>query len=141
MHTPLSKISLSMLAAVEKQFETEGGYGLKPWRELTDKYKSFKEKHAPGAKILIGIKRVGNEYLTGMSGKMKKELLDPASIKIVGNRIFYNPTSTIAPYHQEGTPKMVSRPPVVTPPHLLSEWNDIMGLWVEEKIKESGLGA
>jgi hypothetical protein len=143
MNTPLSMVSLSMLSAVEKQIESDGAYGLKPYQELSEKYDDWKIQHGSD-KMLVGIVRTGEKWLTRpqtytVSGKMRRELFDPASVKVIGNKMIYSPQSEVAGYQQTGTDTMPARPPVVTPVSLIDEWQDIFVGWVNSWIERVGL--
>lgn len=143
MSAPLGYVGDRLLAGVAEQFETEGAWGNQPWKQLSDGYREWKEAHGPGLPLLVGLKATGRKgtrsnpiegksYMP--SGKMRVELLAPSSVKVSPKRMVYAPVSNIAGFHQEGTPKMPARPPVVIPLREFDEWDAAFGDWLDGLI-------
>lgn len=148
MSGPLGYVGERMLEGVGKQFDTEGASGDRPWDQLTDLYRQWKETHGPGLPILVGLKAVGQKGTRQApvmgktyekSGKMRAEMLAPTAVKVTANRMTYMPISDIAALHQEGTPRMVARPPVVIPLRELEEWDGAFVEWLDGLIEQAGL--
>jgi len=144
MEEPLGYVGDLLRAGVASQFETEGSWGGQPWAQLTDVYRNWKEVHGPGLPILVGLRAIGPKGTRrhpvmgkrySPSGKMRVELLTPTAITVGPKRLVYEPVSDIAGFHQEGTDKMVARPPVVIPLRELAEWDDAFTGWLDGLIE------
>lgn len=148
MAVPLTLIGERLLFGVGKQFTTEGAWGLHQWPPLKPEYAAWKEHHGPGLTMLVGLRPVGRvgtrehpiygkHYVP--SGKMRAELLDPASLSVTPERLLYAPVSDIAGFHQSGTPKMPARPPVSIPLDELHEYDRIFVAWLNGILTEANL--
>lgn len=144
MSGPLGYIGDRLLDGVAKQFESEGGYGGRPWVQLSSAYGKWKGTRGPGLPLLVGLRptnKVGTRANPVMgktyavSGKMRAELLTPSALTVGTQRMVYAPVSGIAGFHQEGTEKMPERPPVVIPLRELDEWDEIFGSWLDGLIE------
>lgn len=144
MRAPLAYVGDRLRAGVAEQFESEGAWGGQPWADLTENYRNWKAEHGPSLPKLVGLRAVGRKgtrtspisgkrYTT--SGKMRVELLAPSAVTVSEKRMVYAPVSKIAGYHQEGTPKMVARPPVVIPLRELDEWEAAFGEWLDGLVE------
>lgn len=139
MRKPLELIGQRIRANVAEGFATEGASGDRPWAQLKDGYRKWKEARVSGLPILIGVKGSGGKGTRtnpkpkaySASGKMREELLAPDAVKVTVNRLVYAPLSDIAVWHQEGTPRMASRPPVVITLRELAQWDRIFTGWLD----------
>jgi hypothetical protein len=121
----------------EQTFADEGP----GWTPLTPRYAAWKERHAPGAPLLV-LKGHLRESLTSPHGEgsvyevYPRELVLGSDIE-VGTKRKWN----LAYLHQKGTRKMVPRPPV--PVHawqeMTTKWSDIMEKWLREEFGYTGL--
>lgn len=144
MRTPLESVGERILANVGKAFATEGASGDRPWVQLKDGYRQWKEARVAGLPILIGVKGSGGKGTRSApkpktysaSGKMREELIAPSSVTITGNRLVYSPLSEIAVYHQEGTPRMAARPPVVITLREEAAWDGVFGDWLNGLVEK-----
>lgn len=148
MTVPLSVIGSRLVEDVGAQFGTEGGWSGIPWVELSEPYREWKEKHAPGTPKLVGLKPVGEvgtrehpirPKTYERSGRMMAELLDLAAVRVSPTRMVYAPTSDIAGFHQSGTENMPPRPPVELPESELHEWDRTYVRWLNGLIAQASL--
>lgn len=146
MRTPLEIVGERILAGVGKAFATEGASGDRPWVQLTEGYRQWKEARVAGLPILIGVKGSGGKGTRSepkpktysASGKMREELIAPTAVRVIGNRLVYAPESDIAGFHQEGTDTMAPRPPVVITLREEAAWVGVFGDWLDglaEKVR------
>lgn len=144
MRAPLEIVGERILANVAKAFATEGASGDRPWVQLKDGYRQWKEARVAGLPILIGVKGSGGKGTRSAprpktysaSGKMREELIAPSSVTITGNRLVYAPESDIAGVHQAGTDTMAARPPVVITLREEAAWGSVFGDWLDGLIEK-----
>lgn len=153
MSAPLSRVGKDLRTQVEMAFATEGASGATgKWTVLSDNpaghgYASWKEQHAPGTPILVGLRRTtgpvgrrqGQHPGYGPSGEMRFELLDPLATYISPRRLLYAPRSDIAGYHETGTPDMPARPPVDVSLRFLHSVDRAFAVWLAGMVKKLGL--
>jgi hypothetical protein len=145
---PLSGIGSRLVESVGAQFGTEGSHSGHPWVQLSERYGKWKESRVPGLPILVGIRpeskgtreKPHRPQTYVPSGRMRRELLDMASVRTTPTRMVYAPVSDIAGYHQDGTPKMPARPPVDLTLTELHEWDRIYVRWMNGLIAQASLG-
>lgn len=111
-----------------KQFRTQGGHASGGWKRLSPSYAAQKAKRYPGRTILV------------RTGTLEKALTHPAhtgSIWIPRKTSVSMGTSLpYAKYHQVGTRRMPSRPPVELTAEQKTQWPKI----IHEYIWKSGQG-
>jgi phage gpG-like protein len=95
-------------------FAGEGASGRSgKWADLTDKYGTWKAKHFPGRPILE------------LTGRLRESLVDGSadSIEILNTRfLFVGSSVPYAGFLQEGTSRMVRRPPISPTDRDVAEW-------------------
>lgn len=148
MTEPLGEIGQDLRMDVMGAFAAEGAYGGNPaWRPLSQPYGQWKQRHAPGAPILVGVRhsgkgsrqhpnRGGNWVL---SGRMRDVMISPTALFTSPRRVLYAPDSDIAGYHEFGTSRMPARPPVQINPGTLARWDGMWVRWLDRLVKEHGL--
>ena len=144
---PLRKIGMKIQARVAGEFASQGTIVYGPWAPLSEPYGSWKEQHAPGTPILVGIRplRKGTrEHPTRpqtytRSGRMRLEMLDPAAVHVDPVRMLYTPESNIAGFHQTGTERMPARPMIALAPYVLHEFDREFVSYLARLQKEAGL--
>jgi hypothetical protein len=139
LSVPLSQIGENLRANITGQFATEGQVGISgKWAPLSATYGAWKERHAPGTPILVGLRPGGKgqrPQTYSPSGRMKYEVLDPAATHVEPMRMLYAPTSNIAGYHQTGTSRMPARPLISLYPSTLRQWDRYFAVWLDKLIK------
>jgi phage gpG-like protein len=119
-------IHVDYLDTMMEVFSSEG----KPrkWDRLSEPYGSIKSSILPNAKILEVSGRLRDSFgENGSQGQVKE--INPLSAKF-GSSIPY------AIYHQYGTSKMPSRPPIQKSNDNASRWNKIMTKWIREVVRK-----
>lgn len=101
----LPKLVPVLEEAVARQFDAQGaGPEMGSWAPLSESYAAWKEKHYPGAPILV------------RTGKLRAALTDSnaeGARRDVGSDVLTYGTQGVpyASHHQEGTSRMPARPP------------------------------
>ena len=143
MTEPLTLIGGRVRAGVAEAFITQGASGDQPWRELTPEYGRWKATHGPSLPLLVGLRRTGQKghrpQTYSVSGHMRELMLSPAALHVTSRIMSYLPQSDIAGLHEEGTPRMVARPPLMIPERELLEWDKITDNWVAGILESVGL--
>lgn len=145
---PLGQIADTLLTDVSSQFASEGSTGVSgKWSPLAPEYAAWKNRNAPGAPILVGLRPVAkgsrshpnSQETYTVSGKMRDSVLDPASMHVEPMRLIYSPTSNIAGFHQTGTSRMPARPIISLSPMELRAFDRYVVVYLDKLIKETGL--
>jgi hypothetical protein len=145
---PLTQVGANLRERIAGQFSSEGAGGYSgEWAPLSPAYGAWKERHAPGTPILVGIRptRKGsrqhpNQAETySQSGRMRDEVLDPEATMVFPMRLMYAPTSDIAGFHQTGTSRMPARPIVSLYPSDIHVWDRYFAVFLNEMIKDAEL--
>ena len=148
LSVPLSQVGENLRSRIAGQFATEGAGGNSgEWAPLSPEYGAWKERHAPGTPILVGIRPTAkgtrehpNRAETySESGWMREQVLDPAATEIFPLRLLYAPDSDIAGYHQTGTSRMPARPIVSLYPSDIHVWDRYFAVFLNGLIRESQL--
>lgn len=152
MTTPLTRIGADLHAQISAAFATEGSTGASgPWRQLSPAYGAWKQRKRPGTPILVGLRpthKGTREHPTRPesyepSGRMREQLLVPLGDRstwhVSPRRLLYTPLSNIAGFHQTGTPRMPSRPPVDPTVGFLHSIDRQFAVWLNELLEQSGL--
>lgn len=99
-----SDIRADFLQGEQEQFDSQGGSGSGGWAALSPPYAAWKTMKAPGAPILV-LSGALRASLTQDSDSMAVYRPQRLGLEI-GSRVPY------ARYHQTGTSRMPSRPPI-----------------------------
>ncbi len=119
----------------ERQTFAEEGPG---WAELRPKYKAWKDKHYPGAPILV---RSGalEASLTEPNADGAIYEVYPKEMSLGTDLKVRNGKYTLGMLHQTGTRRgMPARPPVIIKPGLQQAWNRRLATWMREEFGYQG---
>jgi len=124
MSEPLGQIGERLLAAIERQFETEGRTGLgHKWAPLDDDYRAWKEAHYPGQPILQ------------LTGAMKAAMTSRRALTVTPRKLSYDPPppeDRKARWHHEGAGGLPARPIVVLNKGERRQIDRIFAAWLRE---------
>jgi hypothetical protein len=98
-----------------QQFETEGAFGGRPWRPLSEPYATAKAIKAPGKPLLVyssGLKRAAARPIRTQSAKTLTLTIDDSDYGHGPKKI----KRSIVSFHQDGTARMPARPLVFGEP-------------------------
>jgi phage gpG-like protein len=102
----------------DRVFKGQGYYGSRPgWKPLSPEYRSWKDKHYPGKPILQMTGDLRNSLAT--KGKNHVQRITKNSITLGSNDPKFK-------WHQNGTSKMVARPPITFTKYQGEKWAKIV---------------
>jgi len=152
MTEPFTQIGEDLHVQIGAAFATEGATGASgKWRVLSPTYGAWKQKHVPGAPILVGLRpqhKGTREHPTrpqsyAVSGRMRQQLLMPLSDRTTWHvgpkRLLYAPLSNYAGFHQTGTSRMPARPPVDVTLTFLRSIDRTFVIWMNRLLAEQEL--
>ena len=112
---------------VEKaQFESEGGYSGLSWPALSTRYAAWKAKHYPGRKLLVQTGRLQSSLTTVNSDHRFISL--PQEVTM-GTGVQY------AGFHESGTRRMPSRPPVRLSSRERTRWPEVVREYISRFLQ------
>lgn len=124
MRTPFGQIGERILAAVGRNFDTEGVANLgRKWAPLDDDYARWKAVHWPGKPILQA------------SGDTKKGLTSRRALHVGRKRLVYEPegrAGELGAIHHDGNANLPARPMVVFSLVERRAWDRVFAEWLND---------
>lgn len=121
---PLRDIGDSLLETVQRQFDSQGAFGLgRRWHALSPAYRAWKQQHFPDTAHLILIR----------TGAMREAMESEQALTVSPRRLVYEPRgerADIAAIHQAGEGHMPQRKIVAIPEQVARDWERAFLEWL-----------
>lgn len=116
-----------------EQFASEGAYGSGGWPPLSEDYRLWKERKRPGVPIL--------QFDGDLYRSLTQDSAPGAIREITPLSLTFGTSIPYAKYHQEGTPRMPARPPLILLSHVRGRATRILRETIEVQMHMEGMRA